>query len=726
MKPGIRVKTPVILQMEAVECGSAALAIILAYHGYYISLEELRYACGVSRDGSKAINILRAARTFGLKAQGAQADLDSLPELPYPFIAFWEFNHFVVVEGYDDENVYINDPAIGLRTLSHEEFSNGFTGVILLMELTPEFKKGGKKDSLWDNLKVRFASARKALIFIVIASLSLTIPNIILAGFSKIFIDDILIHQLSGWLLPLLWGMFLTALMRGAISWIEEIHLLRLQLKLIMTTSTQFLWQILRLPMSFFTQRYTGDIISRISANDRISAILSSDFSSSFVGLINMVLYAVFMLMFDWMLALIGIGIAAINAMIFLSISEHIANYTKSLLQEQGKLTGIEMVGLQGIETLKASGVEDDYFQRWAGYHAKTINSQQKIQLITSVLTITTPLLMGISTTLILGIGSLRIMDGYLTVGGLVAFQTLLASFNGPLNTLLGLGNKLQAIRGDISRLNDVLRNKEDPQIINEKNLEQSPLQSVHKLKGKLEFETVTFGYSPLDPPLFDGINFSLQEGKTIAVVGPSGCGKSTIAKLACGLYPAWSGTILLDGHRYSDIPRELISQSLAFVDQEIFLFEGTIRDNLTLWDNTIPSEDLEQAIHDAELGTLLTNRSHGLSTTVLSEGVNFSGGQRQQLEIARALAKKPSLLILDEATASLDAITEAKIVDNIRRRNCSALVIAHRLSTIRTCDEIVVLQNGKIIERGTHDELSRSEGAYQQLLMELSHAETE
>ncbi|MFA6302545.1 MAG: NHLP family bacteriocin export ABC transporter peptidase/permease/ATPase subunit [Legionella sp.] len=724
MSSAIRTKTPVILQMEALECGAAALAIILAYYKRYVSLEELRHQCGVSRDGSKAINMLKAARSYGLKAQGAQTDMDGLSELTYPFIAFWEFNHFIVVEGYNDRFIYINDPATGLRAITYDEFSRGFTGVVLLFEPTEEFKPGGEKDSLWSGLKPKLAGIKKAFLFILIASLSLTLPDLFLAGFSKIFIDDILINHVSGWLIPLLWGMLLTAIMRGLLSWIKESHLLRLELKVIMSTSAQFFWHIMRLPMSFFNQRFTGDVCSRLSANNRITSLISSELSESIVGIINMAIYAIFMLLFDWVLTFIGIFIAALNGMVFLFISNHIANNTKTLLQEQGKLTGMEMLGIEGIETLKASGVEDDYFQRWAGYHAKTINSQQKIQLYSSIISIILPLLTGVSAALILGVGGIRIINGHLTIGGLVAFQTLLMSFSAPLTTLLGLGTQLQTIRGDLSRLNDVLRNKIDPQLERQELEPNNALLKDEKLAGTITLNSVSFGYSPLEAPLFADISLKLDAGKSLAIVGSSGCGKSTLAKIICGLYTPWTGSVLLDNRAYKDIPREIISNSLAFVDQDIFLFEGSIRTNLTLWDSSISRENLQKAISDADLNELLTSRAHGLGSTIMNEGVNFSGGQRQQMEIARSLTKNPNLLILDEATAALDAITESKIIKNIKRRGCSLIMVAHRLSTIRQCDEIIVLEQGAIVQQGSHEYLSQVDGVYKRLLLELSNDE--
>ncbi|MBL7478924.1 NHLP family bacteriocin export ABC transporter peptidase/permease/ATPase subunit [Legionella bononiensis] len=721
MNPIHRVKTPVILQMEAVECGAAALAIILAYYHRYVSLEELRYVCGVSRDGSKALNILRAARSYGLKAQGAEADLADLSKLSYPCIAFWEFNHFVVIEGFDNNKVYINDPAVGLRSLTYKEFSLGFTGVVLLFELTSEFVPGGVKDTLWHNLKSRFSGTQNAVLFIILASLFLTIPNILMAAFAKIFIDEVLIRNLSGWLLPLLWGMLLTGLMAAVLTWIEHIHIIKLQLKLVMTTSAQFLWHTLRLPMSFFSQRFSGDISSRIASNDHIAELLSADLSSNVVGLINMVIYALIMMLFDWMLAGIGICIALINALVFFLFAKKIANRSMRLYQEEGKLTGMEMAGLQGIETLKASGVEDDYFQRWAGYHAKTINSQQSIELYSTFMSLLSPILLGVSTALILGIGSLRIMDGYLTVGGLIAFQYVLLSFNEPLNELIGLGTKLQEIRADLSRLNDILNNPEDTELMSKKLNKANTLNAVNQLDGTLTMKNISYGYSPLDEPIVKEINLSLVPGKSLAIVGSTGSGKSTIAKLACGLYKPWCGDIALDNHRYSELSRELISSTLAFVDQDIFLFEGSILDNLTLWDSTVSTTAVEQAIEDAELISLLEQRGLGLTSPVHTQGANFSGGERQQLEIARALVTKPKLLVLDEATSSLDAITEAKIFANLKKRGCSLLVVAHRLSTIRSCDEILVIEQGMIVERGTHESLIQLGGVYKRLLFEVN-----
>lgn len=718
-----RAKTPVILQMEAAECGAAALGIILAYFKRYLSLEELRIACGVSRDGSKAVNMLKAARRYGLKAEGASIEMDAFSELSFPLIAFLEFNHFVVVEGFDNKKFYLNDPATGPRTVTYEEFSRAFTGIILLFKLTPAFQAGGKRESLGQELRRRFIGVRKDFFFITLTSLFLVIPGVALAAFSKIFIDEVLIHQLSSWLLPFIWGMLITVGLRSLLTWVQQIHLTRLQLKITVVTSAQFFLHVLRLPMSFFSQRFLGDISSRIAANDRIATVISGDLSTSLVSMISMVFYALVMVLYDGVLTSIGVFIACINAFLLIFLSKKIENSSRCLLQEQGQLFGMELGGLQAIETIKSIGREEDYFQGWAGYHAKTLNNQHKIQLYNRILSIAPLLLNGIMGALILGVGSLRIMYGYLTIGALIGFQILLASFSEPLNVLLGFGSKLQVIRGDITRLNDVLRHPEEIRI-GDKIERPVSLQEVEKLAGNLELKNISFGYSQLEPPLLKEICFSLKQGKSLALVGMSGSGKSTLAKMICGLYTPWEGDILFDEYAFQEIPRAILRQTLSFVDQDVFLFEGTIRDNLTLWDKNIRPEILEQAIADAELSTLLASREEGLASQISTQGANLSGGQRQQLEIARALAIQPNLLILDEATASLDAITEANIVANLRKRGCTLLMIAHRLSTVRSCDEIILLEQGRILARGTHESLQKKSLVYQKLLLEWSHGE--
>ncbi len=722
-----RVKTATILQMEATECGAAALGIILNYYGRFVPLELLRIECGVSRDGSKAINMLKAARRYGLNAQGAKVEPEAIRSLKFPLIAYWEFNHFVVIEGMSDKSIYLNDPATGPRTVTPEEFDGSFTGVVLVFEPTAEFQPGGRKPNILDSIIPRLKSVQNALVFVVLASLALVIPGVAIPGFTKIFIDEVLIRHLSGWLIPLLWGLGITAVLRMILAYLQQLYLTRLQLKMALTSSARFMWHVLRLPMTFFGQRFAGDIQSRVAANDQVATWLSGDLATSIVSLISMVFYAIIMFLFDWQLTLISIVAACANVGVLMYVARRIENSSRRLQQEIGKLQAIEMNGLQAIETVKATSAEDDFFQQWAGYHAKTLNSQQRIHLYNRILQVVPQLFTGILTVAILGLGSWRIMQGHLTIGGLVAFQSLLVSFNEPLMTLLGFGARLQEIRADLSRLEDVINHPQDARLLQLPSV-AIPSASVanadlSKLSGKLELRNVSFGYSNLEPPLLENINITVEPGQHIAVVGISGGGKSTLAKLICGLYQPWAGEILYDEHPLPDISAEQLSQSLSFVDQDIFLFEGSIRDNLTLWDNSISGEALRSAIYTAGLEPVLETRINGLESVVETAGSNFSGGQRQQLEIARALTTQPTLMVLDEATSALDAGTEQKIMENLKKTGHSLLIIAHRLSTIRDCNEIIVIDQGKIVERGTHDALYQSKGLYYQLLQNSNEA---
>lgn len=714
-KPAPRFRVPTILQMEAVECGAAALAMVLAGFGKIIPLEELRMACGVSRDGSKASNVLKAARSFGLIAKGYKKEPNSLKTMKGPMILHWNFNHFVVLEGFRKGRVYINDPAMGPRVLSEEEFDESFTGVVLTFEPGPDFVKGGAKRSLVAALRPRLKGSGKALLYVVLAGLALVIPGLVIPVFSKVFVDDVLVGGAREWIRPLLLIMGLTAVVYAALTWLQRSYLLRLETKLASSTSGQFLWHVLRLPFVFFTQRWGGEIGSRVAINDKVARLLSGDLATTALSMLMVVFYAVLMLQYDLVLTAVGIAIAGLNLVALRYVSRKRKDANMRLLQEKGKLMGIAMGGLQTIETLKATGSESDFFNRWAGYHAKTVNAQQQLGLKTQVLTIVPPLLLSINTAVILGLGSLRIMDGQMSMGMLVAFQALMLSFVRPVNQLVNLGGTLQEVEGDMNRIDDVLRSEP------ERPARAAPLDETAdlppKLEGYLELRNVTFGYSRLEKPLIENFNLQLKPGMRVALVGGSGSGKSTVAKLVCGLFKPWSGEILFDGIPRDEIPQATLNNSFAFVDQDIFLFEDSVRENLTLWDDTIAEADVVRATKDACIHEVVTARPDGFGSLVEEGGQNFSGGQRQRLEIARALAGNPTLIVLDEATSALDPTTEKLIDDNLRKRGCTCLIVAHRLSTIRDCDEIIVLDHGKVVQRGTHEAMLREEGPYARLI---------
>lgn len=709
-------RSPTVLQMEAVECGAAALAIVLARHGRWVPLEELRVACGVSRDGSKASNMVKAARTYGLAAKGFKKEPQALRSLRLPAILHWNFNHFVVLDGFRKGRVLLNDPATGPRDVSEEELDQAFTGVVMTFEPGPEFERKGDPPRLILALRRRLAGSRAALAFVLLAGLALAVPTLVVPVFSKVFVDSVLLESRRDWLPPLLFGLGLAGLLMGLLTWIQQVYLLRLETRMAVGSSSRFLWHVLRLPTEFFSQRYAGDISSRVAINDRVAQLLSRDLATNALGAVMIVFFATVLFQYDVVLTLVGIAVVSLNVAALRFVSRKRVDGNRRLVQDQGKLLGTAIGGLQTIETLKATGGESDLFARWAGFQAKVVNGQQELERYTQVLDTVPTLLTAVNTALILGIGGLRVMNGSLSLGGLVAFQLLMASFIAPVNRLVSLGGKLQTVEGDMNRLDDVLRYRLDP-AAGSGSGELPPATGPVRLDGFLELRDVSFGYSRLDPPLIENLNLSLKPGSRVALVGGSGSGKSTISRLVTGLYEPWSGEVLIDGKRRSEIPPAVLTGSLAAVDQSVFLFEGTVRENLTLWDATVPLPEVVAAAKDACIHEDVAARPGGYDSPVEEGGANWSGGQRQRLEIARALVGRPSILVLDEATSALDPTTESRIDESLRRRGCTCLIVAHRLSTIRDADEIIVLEKGKVVQRGTHDELKGVEGPYARLI---------
>ncbi len=712
-----RVRTPTVLQMEAVECGAAALSMILSYYGRIVPLEELRSACGVSRDGSKASNLVRAARTYGLEARGYKFENpDQLKTQTFPLIVFWNFNHYLVVEGYDSKRFYLNDPGFGPRTVTVDEFDKSFTGVALMFRAGADFRKGGEERGVWKSLALRLRGCESALSFVVLVSLGLVIPGLVVPAFSKIFVDDFLVSSRADWLKPLLLGMALTALARGALTWLQQQYLARMETKLALTSSSHLFWHVLRLPVVFFMQRFSGEIGSRVLVNDMLAQLISGQLATNILGLITMFFFGMVMFQYSALLAGTSVLIAIFNLVALQIISRKRKDANRRLLQEQGKLMGTTTSGLQMVETLKATGAEDDFFSRWAGYQAKALNAQQNLGVATRFLDVVPAFLTLVNSAAVLGLGGFLVMRGSLSLGMLVAFQTLMASFIEPVNRLVLLGSSLQIVEGGLKRLDDVLQYPLDPQTAIPA-LSESSGKKVFKLTGHLELRDVTFAYSRLDAPLIENFSLTLHPGERVALVGPTGCGKSTISKLVSGLVEPWSGQILFDGRTREEIPRAVLANSVALVDQEIFLFEGTIRENLALWDATAPEAAIVQAAKDACIHDEIAERPESYEASVEEAGRNFSGGQRQRLEIGRALVNNPTILIMDEATSALDSKTEKQIDENLRRRGCTCLIIAHRLSTIRDCDEIIVLDRGKVIQRGTHETLVSEPGLYADLI---------
>jgi NHLM bacteriocin system ABC transporter peptidase/ATP-binding protein len=719
----LRIRTPTLLQMEAVECGAAALGIILAYYKRIVPLTELRSSCGVSRDGSKASNILKAARYYNLQAKGLKKDTTQLREFKPPFIVFWNFNHFLVVEGFVGDRVWLNDPATGPRSVLLEEFNEAYTGVALLMEPGKDFRKGGRKPSIIAALYERLKGSFIELLYCILAGFLLVIPELAIAAASQVFIDEILISNRLHWTRPLLTGMVVAALIQLALTYFQLRKLRYLNVRLSTGMTSRFLRHILNLPIGFYAQRFSGEISSRLTINSQVAQILSGQLTRTVIDAVMALVYGLVMFAYDPILTLIGIIAVTINIVVLQWLSRQRTDLNIRLSQDFGKIAGIEIGGLQSIETLKSAALEADFFARWAGYYAKATNAQQELGNADQILGLLPVFLTALTSMFLLAVGGLRVMDGHLTIGMLIAFQTLMANFQGPVNTLVGMAGTIQTLEGNLNRLDDVLGCPVDESV---KLSDQTTalqyatptvLENNCKLQGYVELRNITFGYSKADEPLIRDFSCRLQPGQRVAFVGGSGSGKSTLSKLVTGLYQPWNGEILLDGVPRNQIPRSILTNSLSIVEQDVFLFGGSVRENLTLWDDTIADEQMIKACQDAAILDVIKAVPGGLNGQLLEGAANLSGGQRQRLEIARALVNDPTILVMDEATSALDAETERIVDRNIRRRGCSCIIVAHRLSTIRDCDEIIVLERGQVVQRGTHDEMKQIDGAYARLI---------
>ncbi|MBI4818700.1 MAG: NHLP family bacteriocin export ABC transporter peptidase/permease/ATPase subunit [Deltaproteobacteria bacterium] len=715
--PLVRVNTPLLLQLEAVECGAAALGIVLEYYGRTVPLAELREACGVSRDGSKALNIMKAAERYGLKTKAFKESIQSALKRPFPFIVFWNFNHFLVVEGFDRTKglVFLNDPAHGHRKITMKEFDESFTGVCILFEKAPTFQPGGSRPSLTDGIKKRLDKHKTAIKYLLASGLILTLPGLVIPAYTRIYLDNVLGQERVDWYKPVIAALLVTVAFKLISEAFKYLCLRRLKISLSASMSKEFIEHLLRLPLRFYSQRFAGEIASRQKLNDKLADIISGKLADTAINVMMMVFYALLMFYYNWALTLVGIAFAAIGFGALQFLSRRRKDTNMRLRQDMGKVSGDSIAALQSMETIKASGQESAFFTRWAGRYAKSLNTMMELEVATQTLTVLPPVLRSVNTAVIYLLGGLAVIEGDMSIGTLVAFTALMDNFQDPVKDMVDLGSSLQELDGDLQRLDDVLLADLDPEAIDRPVPpgEKWPLQ----LDGHVTLNQITFGYSPIEAPLFDALTIDIPPGKWIAFVGSSGSGKTTMANILCGLYQAWKGDILFDGHARNAIPRPLMTASFAKVSQEIFLFQGTVRENLTLWDATVPEINLLSALEDAGILEVVLALPHGLDGEVLEGGANFSGGQRQRLEIARALVHNPSILVLDEATSALDAETEAFVIERLRRRGLTCVLVAHRLSTIRDCDEIIVFDKGKIAERGTHVQLWEAGGIYAGLL---------
>lgn len=708
-------KVPMVMQMEALECGAASLTMILAYYDKWIPLERVRADCGVSRDGSNAKNVLKAARSYGLIAKGYRYEPEDLKKNgKFPCIIHWNFNHFLVLCGFRGNKAVLNDPAKGTYSVSMETFDKSFTGICLMFEPGENFEPGGKPKSVIDFAKKRLKGAGAAVAFVIATTVISSLIGIINPAFSRIFLDRLLTGQNPEWFLPFIISLSVLSAVQIVVALIQALWSSRIDGRMTVTGSASFLWKVLRMPMEFFSQRMAGDIQQRQGANASIAGSLVNTFAPLVLDAFMMVFYLVVMIRYSWILTLIGIASIFVNLLISNLISKKRINITRVQMRDAGKLAGATVAGVEMIETIKASGAENGYFEKWAGYQASVNTQKVKFARLNQYLGLLPSFVSTVTGTAVLILGVYLTMQGKFTVGMIMAFQGFLGSFTAPATTLISAGQTLQEMRTEMERVEDVMQYPTDVEFA-EKDEENDA--EYDKLSGLVEMKNVTFGYSRLSEPLIEDFNLTLKPGSRVAFVGSSGCGKSTLSKLISGLYKPWSGEILFDGKPMNEIDRSVFTGSLAVVDQDIILFEDTIANNIKMWDNSIEDFEMIMAARDARLHEDIMQREGGYNYKITEGGKDFSGGQRQRMEIARVLAQDPTIIILDEATSALDAKTEFEVVNAIKDRGITCIVVAHRLSTIRDCDEIIVMDHGKVVERGTHDELYARGGVYTQLV---------
>ena len=702
-------KVPMVMQMEAVECGAASLSMILAYYGKWLPLEQVREACSVSRDGCSMKSILLAAKMYGLEPSAYKVSAEDMSGME-PAIIHWNFEHFVVFKGMRKGKAYLNDPGIGPVEIPMDEFRRSFTGVAMTFELTDRFQPSDHPTSIFSYIRHNLSGANEAFLLTFIFTLLLAVVTLTLPLLTRVFFDEILSGRNAQWATIFFCLMAVLALFNFIVTLWQQRYSKRIAGQLALRGNINYLRHLLRLPINFFAMRYVGDLQQRQRLNESITHSLVEVLAPQAINVMLLVLYLILMLSYNYVLTMIGVAAALVNLAVVHHYAGQRLNMVRSTQQSMGKYYSATVSCLENIESIKAAGAEEGFFQYWSGLWSRMFNKQREMHIQQSEMSLLPTLTSNLLTMAVLLVGAWYILQGDLSVGMLMAFQGFMTAFMAPVEKIVNAGQQLLEMRSQIERVDDVMKYPEDWHADGEHS-------EAGKLLGELELRDVTFGYNRTQPPLIDHFNLHLRAGESVAFVGSSGCGKSTLAKLISGLYKPWSGEILFDGRPIESISSDELTNSIAVVDQNIVLFDDTLSQNIRMWDQSIEDFAILMACSDAQVHSDIMNRPEGLATKVVRGGKNFSGGQCQRFEIATTLAREPMILIMDEATSALDPTTEDLVMRHIREMGITQIVVAHRLSTIRDCDHIIVMDAGHVVQQGTHEQLMQQDGLYRQLM---------